>query len=165
MRKRFETQLKFDQTPIEKVKIPEKSRDELPPVLRALQWIYSTPSINEEIFEIIEGKLKGDMHNGRPGMDLWHILVLGVVRLTLNTNYDRLEYLVHYDKLMRQIMGLDSDFQGNFGEEFSQKTIIDNIHLIDEEMLEKINQLLVREGLKVIQKKTKKSKQKLIAMF
>lgn len=163
MRKRFETQLKLDQIPIQNIQIPLKFRDELPPVLRTLQWIYCTPSVNEEIFTIIEEKLQRDMNNGRPGMDLWHILVLGVIRLTLNTNYDRLEYLVHYDKLIRQIMGLDSNFQENLGEGFSQKTIVDNIHLIDEEILEKINQLLVREGLKIIQKKTKKFKQKLIA--
>lgn len=164
MRKRFDEQLKFGQTAIQNIKIPTKTRDELPPVLRTLQWIYSKPELLEQIFEIIEGKLESDMNNGRPGMDLWHILVLGVVRLTLNTNYDKMEYLVHYDILMRQIMGLDSSFQGEFGEGFSQKTISDNVHIIDEEMMKKINHLLVQAGLNFIQKKTKKSMQKLIPM-
>ena len=31
-----------------------------------------------------------DKHNGRPGMDLWRILVCGVLRLDLNIDYDRL---------------------------------------------------------------------------
>jgi len=27
--------------------------------------------------------------HGRPGLDLWHILVLGIVRLALDCDYDR----------------------------------------------------------------------------
>ena len=48
MRKRFEAQYKFTKTPIELVRIPEKSRDELPPVLAALQWIFKTSEVNEQ---------------------------------------------------------------------------------------------------------------------
>ena len=155
MRKRFDEQLKIGQTSIQNVKIPTKTRDELPPVLRTLQWIHSKPELLEQIFEIMENKLDADMNNGWPGMDLWHILVLGVVRLTLNTNYDRLEYHVHTDKYLRQIMGLDSIFEGEFGQKFSQKTISDNVHIIDEEMMGEINALLVQEGLQLMQKKRK----------
>ena len=43
---------------------------------------------------------------GRPGMDLWHIFVLGVIRLGLGCDYDRLEHIANYDNLVRQIMGL-----------------------------------------------------------
>ena len=128
MRKRFEAQYNFTQTPIELVRIPEKSRDELPPVLAALQWIFKTPEVNEQIFKLLEDKVCGNKkQTGRPGMDLWHILVLGVVRLSLNCDYDRLEYLVHYDALLREIMGLKPTFEGEFGKGFHQKTIIENI--------------------------------------
>ena len=54
MRKRFEAQLRFGITPIEDVKIPEKSRDELPPVLASLQWIFINPEINKQIFDLLE---------------------------------------------------------------------------------------------------------------
>ena len=37
MRKRFDAQIGLGQIPIEKVSIPTKSRDELPPVLAGLQ--------------------------------------------------------------------------------------------------------------------------------
>ena len=111
MIKRFEVQLKFNQIPIEHVKIPTKSWDELPPVLAALQWIFITPEINEQIYKLLEEKVCGSKKKtGRPGMDLWHILVLGIVRLTSDCDYDRLEYLLHYDGLIRQIMGLDPNF-------------------------------------------------------
>ena len=82
MRRRFEVQLALGRTPIERVNIPLKSRDELPPILAGLQWVFQTPEINEKIFALLEAKwMEGKKATGRPGMDLWQILVLGVVRL------------------------------------------------------------------------------------
>ena len=157
MRKRFEAQYKFTQTPIELVRIPEKSRDELPPVLAALQWIFKTPEVNEEIFKFLEEKVCGNKKKtGRPGMDLWHILVLGVVRLALNCDYDRLEYLVHYDRLLREIMGLEPTFEGDFGKGFHQKTIIENVGYVDEGLLQKINEIVVKKGHILFKKKGEK---------
>ncbi|KKO20943.1 MAG: hypothetical protein L3J18_08325 [Candidatus Brocadia sp.] len=48
MRKRFEQQRKLRVISISEVKLPLKSRDELPPILRALQHIYVTQELNEE---------------------------------------------------------------------------------------------------------------------
>jgi hypothetical protein len=39
-------------------------------------------------------------------MDPWHILVLGVVRLCLDCDYDRIEHIARYAPLVRQIMGM-----------------------------------------------------------
>ena len=111
MRKRFEVQLTLGQTPIEKVQLPLKSRDELPPILAGLKWIFLTPEINAQIFALLETKLvAGKKATGRPGVDLWQILVLGVVRLGLDCDYDRLEHLANYDSLLRQILGVISRF-------------------------------------------------------
>ena len=154
MRQRFERQLDLGQTPIEAVPIPPKSRDELPPVLRGLQWIFQTPAINEQIFQLLEQKVTGTKQaTGRPGMDLWHILVLGVVRLALDCDYDRLEYLVHYDTLLRRIMGLESHFRGEFGQGFHQKTLSENVCHIDEAFLAQINDIVVQAGRPVFKKK------------
>lgn len=154
MRKRFTAQLLLNQTPIENVEIPEDSRDELPPVLKALQWIFKNPIINEEIFLILESRFPMSANNmGRPGMDLWHILVLGVVRLALGCDYDRLEYLVHYDTLLRQIMGLGSTGDFDFGSSFHQKTINENVCHVDEEMLMEINQIIAKHGRNILKKK------------
>jgi len=74
MRQRFARQLDLGQTPIEEVAIPLKSRDELPPVLRGLQWIFQTPEINEQVFQLLEQRVIGmKKATGRPGMDLWHV--------------------------------------------------------------------------------------------
>lgn len=154
MRQRFERQLDLGQTPIEEVPIPPKSRDELPPVLRGLQWIFQTPDVNEQIFQLLEQKVKGPNHaTGRPGMDLWHVLVLGVVRLALDCDYDRLEYLVHYDTLLRRIMGLESHFRGEFGKGFHQKTLSENVCHVDEALLAQINEIVVKAGRSVFKKK------------
>jgi len=166
MRKRFEAQMKLGQIPIENVVLPKKSRDEMPPILAGLKWIYQTPEINEQIFKILEKKIIGSKKlTGRKGMDLWHILVLGVVRLGLDCDFDRLEYLVHYDKLLRQIMGLESSFDGEFGKGFHQKTMSDNLAYLNEETMKEINLIIAKAGHELLKKKRKKSRPKLIHML
>lgn len=154
MRKRFDSQLVLGQTPIEKVAIPGKSRDELPPVLAGLQWIFKTPEINEEVFALLEAKVSEGKKNhatGRPGMDLWHILVLGVVRSALGCDYDRLEHTANYDMLVRRIMGLP-DFCGEDAA-LHGRTIRDNVALVDDELLASINGIVARRGVDLLKKK------------
>ena len=40
MRHAFQTQPDLQITPIEKIRLPRKSRDELPPILAGLQWLW-----------------------------------------------------------------------------------------------------------------------------
>ena len=91
MRKHFDQEPFLGTKPISEVRIPTKSRDELAPVLMGLQHIFTTPELNRQVFEILEGKiLVGKNNTGRPGMGLWEIFVLATVRNCLNANYDRL---------------------------------------------------------------------------
>ncbi|MFK0573546.1 MAG: hypothetical protein RM811_021165, partial [Endozoicomonas sp.] len=39
-----------------------------------------------------------DKKNGRPGMDLWRILVFGTLRLVINCDFDRLRELAKGNK-------------------------------------------------------------------
>ena len=48
MRQRFEVQYELGTTPIEKVSIPSKSRDQMPPILKSLQHIFITAELNEK---------------------------------------------------------------------------------------------------------------------
>lgn len=152
MRQRFETQTDLGQTPIELVVIPLKSRDELPPVLAGLQWIFRTPGVNQAVFDLLEKKVMGEnpTHTGRPGMSLWHILVLGVVRLCLDCDYDRIEHIAQYDLLVRQIMGVPQ-----FGVDavpLHHRTISDNICHVDGELLAQINVIVVMHGQPLLKK-------------
>ncbi len=151
MRKRFDCQLQLGQTPIEQIEIPLKSRDELPPILAGLQWIFLTPEVNEEIFQELEQKVQGNKRQtGRPGMDLWHILVLGITRMGLDCDYDRLEHNANYDVLLREILGLAPVKDG--GHSFHQKTLSQNVCHVDEELLGRINAVVVRHGRKEFKK-------------
>jgi IS5 family transposase len=154
MRKRFEQQTTLGILPVSEVKINTKSRDELPPVLVALQQIFITQELNEKIFLLLEEKIsKSKKKTGRPGMDLWHILVLAIVRHTLNTNWDRIEYLSNNDKTLRKIMGVHVEKFGIEELEFAYQTIVDNVSQIDEEMLHKINDIVVAYGQQLFKKK------------
>jgi IS5 family transposase len=153
MRKRFEVQLALGKTPIEKVVMPARSRDELPPVLAGLQWVFQSAELNSQIFELLEKKVVGDKKaTGRPGLDLWQILVLGIVRLALDCDYDRLEHLANYDGLLRQILGL-SPMLSDQEKPFHYKTLSENVCHVDEEMLCEINALVVQAGRAAFKKK------------
>ena len=150
MRQRFEQQATLGILPIGEVEFTPrtlKSRDELPPVLLALQHLYVTPELNEAVFFLLEKQVcTGKKKTGRPGMDLWHILVLAVVRHTLDTNWDRLEHIANNDLLIRRILGVYVEKFGIKEQEFRYKTIVDNVSLIDQELLIQINELVVRHG-------------------
>jgi len=158
MRQRFEQQMNLRTVAIQDIEFPLKSRDELPPALRALQYIFITPELNEKIFALLEKKIcYGKKKTGRKGMDLWHILVLAVVRHTVGTNWDRLELMANYDLLVRQIMGVHSTGFISDKEkiEFNYQTILDNVSLLDEPLLEEVNQLVVEAGHQLVKKKEK----------
>ncbi|MCK5924160.1 MAG: ISNCY family transposase, partial [Methylococcales bacterium] len=151
MRKSFEVQLALGATPIEQVEIPTNSRDEMPPVLTALQWIFTTPELNREVFELLEKTINPTGKSiGRPGMDLWQILVLGVIRLTLDANYDRIHYVANTDSLTRQLLGQPAF---DMAKEFKLSTLKENVPLLTADLLEEINEVIARHGHQVIKKK------------
>ena len=160
MRQRFEQQMTMGVEPISEVKIRLKSRDEMPPLLFALQTIFVTPELNEKIFSILEEKIcKGKKGAGRKGMDLWHILVLSVVRHACNTNWDKLHHYSNNDITMRKIMGLhSSDFYDDFYE-FEYQNILDNVSLLDSETINKINATVVEYGINLLKKKEQEVQQ------
>ncbi len=155
MRKRFEIQYELGVPPIEQLEIPTKSRDELPPVLRALQFIYTTPELNQKVFEVLEAQVIGEKkQTGRTGMTLWEILVLATIRLARDTDYDELHYIGNSDMHIRGLLGVNK-FVKN-GKEYSLQSIKDNIGLIDDETLDKINDLVVEAGHQLVKKKDEK---------
>ncbi len=149
MRKLFEAQYELNVTPIEKVRIPEKTRDEIPAVLRALQYVYKTPELNEQVFSILNRCMKEKRQDtGRRGMNLWSALVLGVVRNARDADYDHLHYLANHDCLMRSIMGIEPAW-GEVKKEISFQTIKDNVAMIDESIIQEINQVIISGGHEV----------------
>lgn len=154
MRRRFEQQLSLGIIPISEVEIRIKSRDEMPPLLVALQTIFVTEDLNEAVFTILEDTIcKNKKATGRQGMDLWHILVLSLVRHACNTNWDKLHYFSNNDMTMRNIMGLHNNEFGEGFYEFEYQTILDNVSLLDRQTIEKINTIVVNYGVTLLKKK------------
>ena len=149
--------------PIEDMELSEitfdpKSRDDIPPLLLGLQYIFLTPEIREEVFSILLTILpkKVDRTQGRPGLDLWRILVMGVLRANLNWDYDRLHEMVNHHTTIRQILGHG---QVDDGEYYGLQRLKDNLVLLTPEVLGKIDQLVVNAGHAII-KKTPSDKKK-----
>ena len=155
MRDRFNAQLTLGSTPISDIEIPTKSRDEFPAFLRAMQYVYTDSELSTQVFSLLESAICTKKSTGRPGMDLWTIFVLGAARLCLNVDYDRLHYLSNYDHLLRQILGAQDGIVR--GRSFERQTIIDNVHLLDEDTLRKINLLIVQAGHKLVGKQEAES--------
>jgi len=155
LRKIFDPQLTFGQTPIDQIKIDIKSRDEIPKLLLGLQHIYCTPELRLKIFNVLETMVPQETNakTGRPGMDLWKILVIGIIRLNCNWDYDKLREIINNHKTIRQMLGhgmMDDDMT------YPLQTLKDNISLLTPEILDKINTLVVEEGHKVLLKKNTK---------
>lgn len=151
MRRVDNLQPDLGQIPIAEIVINPKSRDDIPKVLRGLQYIYCTPEVHEEVFAVLKGIVPKDTDasNGRPGMTLWRILVLGTVRTAINADYDRLHELADNHLQIRQMMNI-----GTYDEaKFNLQTIKDNVQLLTPEMLEKINNIVVASGHKLVKKK------------
>ena len=154
MRQRFEPAPGLHLTPIEKIVLPIGSRDELPPILAGLQWIWSHPTLKAEVFALLDAKiLAGKKATGRTGMDLWQILVLGVVRLGLDADWDRMEHLANYDLLVRQMLGVPVTPWGEESTVFHHQTLRDNVALLDDQLLEEINARIAAAGREVFAKK------------
>lgn len=155
MRQRFEQQMNLRTVAISDVKFPLKSRDELPPALMALQYIFITPELNEKIFTLLEKKIcSGKKKTGRKGMDLWHILVLAVVRHVCGTNWDTLETWANHHELVRKVMGVHATaFIEDEKIEFAYQNILDNVCLVDQALLYEINQVVVDAGHQLVKKK------------
>ena len=145
-------QLELGGTTIEKIKINLKSRDDIPPLLLGLQHIYMTVELREKVFAILEEHINPDTDNGtgRPGMDLWNILVFGVLRLNLNWDYDRLTEMANNHKTIRMMVG-----HGTFTDDYEYKlqTLKDNVALLTPEILDKINIVVVEAGHSIVKKK------------
>ncbi len=74
--RRFEHDLRLDETSINEIKISVQSRDDIPALLLGLQHLYV--SCREELEELLRRHVTADRdpEHGRPGMTLWRVLVM-----------------------------------------------------------------------------------------
>ena len=158
MRNRFEQQLTLGKKLIEDTVVPTAKRNgALPALCAALKEMFVNPKWNQQIFQILDDAiLPKNNDTGRPGMNLWQIFVLAQVRLCQNISYDDLHYLANSDKLVRGLMGVENEFPyalDNVDEVISYQRIKDNVGLLNDQTVKKLNEVIVDFGHDVFKKK------------
>src|SRR5271155_384395 len=140
-------QERLDCLPISEVKLNLNCRDEIIPILRALQHVYGAATVRRQLLElggkdVNEGTSR---KQGRRGLNYWEIIVLAATRLGCNLDYDKLQDLAENHRSLRQIMGI-----GDWQEEVDcdWRRIEDNLIKLRPATLRKINDLVVQAGHK-----------------
>ena len=158
-------ELFLGQVAIDDVELDPKSRDDIPAVLQGIQFIHRDADLLGKILNLLRSHLLLDSHAegngdgcgqgpgrinpnvGRPGMTLWSILVLAILKQALNCDYDRLHELASKHLDVRRIMGLSDVFAKP---EFSYRTVLRNVALVTPELLRAINAVVVQAGHELI---------------
>jgi len=154
MREVKKMQMKLGEVNIGDIEFDLRSRDEIPKLLMGLQHIWCTPELREKVFEILEKIVPQgtSAETGRPGMELWKILVLGTLRLNCNWDYDKVQEMANQHSTLRQMLGhafLDQSYQ------YPIQTIKDNVRLLTPQGLDEINQVVVKAGHNLVKKTAK----------
>ena len=148
MRKVIDLQMEFWKKDIANIEFDLESRDEIPKLLMGLQYLYRTAPIRKKVFRVLKQLVPKKSHeSGRPGMDLWKILVLGTLRLNCNWDYDKVHEMANNHYQLRQMLGHSkADLDSNY----ALQTIRDNITLFTPPILDEINQIVVKAGHSLI---------------
>jgi hypothetical protein len=157
MRQVFPPQMSIGQRDIADIQIDVPSRDGIPVILLGLQHIFTAQPLRDAVFKILEEvaptKPDGEaakpvsVNKGRPGMDQWSILVLGSLRVGLNTDYDRVLELADQHNTLREMLGLgcfDSD------KRYRLQTLKDNLKLFTPALMGRMGVEAIRAGYQLL---------------
>ncbi len=144
MRKVFQAQMTIGTVPIEEIELDLKSRDDVIAYLYGVQQIFKNPRTRKQLFDLMDSGYNPRVRKdrGRPGMDLWRIVVLAGLRQAIHCDYDRLAVLANGLKSLRQMMG-HSDEDDT---QYNRQTIQDNVSGLSPDLLGQMNTLVVKQG-------------------
>ncbi len=156
-------QLTLGQTAIEEIDLDVRSRDDIPAILLGIQSLYRTKELRNKVLGLLDsrilglGESSGNGENrsdhsagesgkinptvGRPGMQLWNILVLGLLKQGLNCDCDRVTELANKHADVRRFLGLNATLDEQV---FSYRTVNRNPKLLTPDLLAEINRLVVQ---------------------
>lgn len=149
MRSAYQVQPRLDCPDIGSLELNLNCRDEIIPILRALQHVYSEASLRDQILDLVGNDVNNGTSSklGREGLDYWSITVLASVRLGCNLDYDKLQNLAEEHRTLRLMMGI-GDWQERVN--FDWQRIRDNVCLLQPATLQEINYLIVAAGQKLV---------------
>ena len=139
-------QQRLDCLPVTEVSLNLNCRDEIIPILRALQHLYGNVPLRRELVGLVGKDVNHttSRKQGRRGLSYWEITVLAAVRLGCDLDYDKLQDLAENHRNLRLIMGI-GDWQDE-EVDFDWRRLQDNLIKLRPETLKKINDLVVTAG-------------------
>ena len=140
----------LDFVPIENVRLDVKSGDGIPAPLIGFQAIYKNEATRTELFRLLGGHIFPDRcgDTARPGMDLWAILAMGVLKWGLRWDHDRRRELANEHGTIRRMLGHGVD-----GIRYELENIRDNVERMTPNLLRVVDRLIVETGYNVAGKK------------
>ena len=153
MRQVVDLHSRLGSVPIEGIEIDPLSRDDIPAVLKGLQLIWCNRGTREQLLALLEAQFRPGVNRdvGRPGMDIWRILVLAVLKQGLGCDFDRLQELANQHRTVREMLGHGDDAVDGF--RYGRRLIMNNVALLSPELLREVNRLVVETGHAVSKKK------------
>ena len=103
MRKSFSIQLRLDCSPVGSVQLNTECRDEIVPILAALQHVYSQSNLRASVTGLIarEGNKDSRDDVGREGCRYGEVAGLAWVGLGCELDYDKLQDLAENHRALR----------------------------------------------------------------
>ena len=92
-------------------------------VLKGIHHISTDPQIRRRIFAPLTEQV-------RPGMDLWRVLVLAILKQGLGCDYNRLQELTNRHQTVREMLGHSDGFYMERTSHYQLQTLIDNVPLL-----------------------------------
>ena len=144
MRKAFSSQLRLDCLAIDELQLNLNCRDEIIPILEGLKHVFGQPGLRDALIKLVAADITCGRRDdtGRVGFDYWQIIVMAVVRLGCNVDYDKLQDLCENHRALRCLLG-----SGDWDEtNFAARRIRNTLCLLTPSTLEKMNHLVVVQG-------------------
>ncbi len=151
MRQVRNPQMTLGEVRIEDIRLDGRSGDDIPALLLGLQHLYADGHFRSRLFALLdEHILPGiDRKVGRPGMEMWRILVMGVIKQGLGCDFDRLHELVNEHRTLRRFLG-HGDVRDDY--RYGYQRLVDNVSLLRPELLVAVNDLVVESSHAVARK-------------
>ncbi len=134
---------------MEEIQLDPRSRDVIQVFLYGLRQIFLDLPTRLKLMDLLERYKPGTRKNcGRPGMDVWNILVLAGLKQALHCNYDLLTALANHMDIVRQMLRHGADDRTRY----TRSAIHDNVSALSPELLVQVNCLVVKLGHRMVGK-------------
>ncbi len=149
MRQTLNPQPPLGAIPIENLTFNPQSRDDTEGLCYALQALWCDAETRDKVLDLIRKSHSERVNgaHGRPGMDVWQILVFAVMKPGLDIDFDRLANLASNHRDLRSLAGLSPVLDPS---PMSAPTLANTMSLLTDDVLARINPAIVRLGHRAV---------------